>query len=182
MSDIMTIENLKQAFPDLYGAIEKAAYDNGFLAGQSQGKSAGLIEGAESERKRIQAVEDQLIPGHEALVASLKYDGATTGPEAAVKIVAAQKQLLTSKLADFQADHNKLAAPAAPPDPGKEAAAIAAKDAADSSLSIEDATKKAWDADPALRAEFGGSYDEYLAFAKADAAGQVKIYKGKGGN
>jgi len=33
-----------------------------------------MAEGASAERERIQAVEAQLIPGHEALIASLKFD------------------------------------------------------------------------------------------------------------
>jgi len=177
MSEIMTIENLKQAFPDLYGDIDQAAFNRGFAAGETKGKSAGLIEGAESERSRIQSVEAQLIPGHEALIAGLKYDGATSGPDAAVKVLAAEKTLRETSLEGFRTEHTKVAAPAAAPDPGAETVREG-----DSSLPLEERAKKAWDKDPALRAEFAGNYDDYLAFAKADAAGQVKIYKGKGGN
>ena len=173
MSEIMTIENLKQAFPDLYGAIEKAAYDTGFAAGQSQGKSAGLVEGAESERSRIKGVEDQLISGHEDLVASLKYDGVTTGPEAAVKILVAEKSLRAGKLAAFTEEHTKLAASPVPPlvDDKK-------SEANDTSLPPEERAKKVWDTDPAVRAEFKNDFNAYKAFVVAEAAGQVKIYRG----
>jgi capsid assembly protease len=49
-------------------------------------------EGAASERARIQAVEQQLMPGHEALIAGMKFDGKSSGGDAAVAIVAAEKK------------------------------------------------------------------------------------------
>ena len=71
----MDLEKLKQEYPQLHDEIF----------------NAGRLEGAKTERERIQAVEDQLIAGHEDLVAGLKYDGVTTGDQAAVKILAAEK-------------------------------------------------------------------------------------------
>lgn len=49
-------------------------------------------EGAASERARIQAVEQQLMPGHETLIAGMKFDGKSTGGDAALAIVAAEKK------------------------------------------------------------------------------------------
>lgn len=49
-------------------------------------------EGAKAERERIQSVEAQALPGHEALIQSLKFDGKTTGPEAAVKVLSAERE------------------------------------------------------------------------------------------
>ncbi|NCC41461.1 MAG: S49 family peptidase [Gammaproteobacteria bacterium] len=66
-----------------------------------------LAEGAQTERARIQGVRAQAIPGHEALIERLAFDGATTGPEAAVQVLAAEKALR---------DHHAAAqATAAPP-------------------------------------------------------------------
>jgi len=48
-------------------------------------------EGAAAERARIQAVEAQALPGHAALIAALKFDGKTTGPEAAVAVLQAER-------------------------------------------------------------------------------------------
>lgn len=48
-------------------------------------------EAAAAERARIQAVEGQTLPGHESLIAQLKFDGKTTGAEAAVQILQAEK-------------------------------------------------------------------------------------------
>lgn len=48
-------------------------------------------EGAETERQRIAAVRAQTMPGHEALIEQLAADGSTTGPEAAVQVLAAER-------------------------------------------------------------------------------------------
>ena len=48
--------------------------------------------GAKSERARIQAVQEQCLPGHEALIQTLMFDGKTTGDQAAVQILAAEKK------------------------------------------------------------------------------------------
>ncbi len=46
-----------------------------------------------AERARIQAVRCQCIPGHEALIEQLAFDGKTTGPEAAAAVLAAEQRL-----------------------------------------------------------------------------------------
>lgn len=48
-------------------------------------------EGAAAERARIQAVEAQAIAGHEALINTLKFDGKSTGGDAAMAVLAAEK-------------------------------------------------------------------------------------------
>jgi hypothetical protein len=61
-------------------------------------------EGAAGERDRIAAVRAQSLPGHEALIEKLAADGVTTGPEAAVQVVAAdrvrQQSLAQARLND----------------------------------------------------------------------------------
>lgn len=61
-------------------------------------------EGAAGERDRIAAVRAQSLPGHEALIEKLAADGKTTGPEAAVQVVAAdrvrQQNLAQARLND----------------------------------------------------------------------------------
>lgn len=168
----LTVKELKEAYPEIYQAI----FDQGFSDGKSladKARSEGAIQGAESERDRIRSVEDQLIPGHEDLVASLKYDGTTTGPEAAMKILAAEKSLRAGKLAAFTEEHTKLAATPVPPlvDDKK-------PETDDASLPPEERAKKVWDADPAVRTEFKSDFNTYKAFVIAEAAGQVKIYRG----
>jgi ClpP class serine protease len=59
----------------------------------AEGQAQGLAAGAEAERTRIAAVREQLVPGHEALIERLAMDGKTTGPEAAVAVLQAEKAL-----------------------------------------------------------------------------------------
>jgi hypothetical protein len=56
-------------------------------------------EGAISERDRIAAVRAQAMPGHEALIEQLAADGRTTGPEAAVAVVAAEREIRANQAA-----------------------------------------------------------------------------------
>jgi ClpP class serine protease len=49
-------------------------------------------QGADAERARIQAVDGQAIPGHEALIKTLMFDGTSGAGEAAVAVLAAEKQ------------------------------------------------------------------------------------------
>lgn len=43
------------------------------------------------------------------------------------------------------------------------------------------AARRAWESDPKLRVEFGDSFERYLAYAKAEARGAVRIFgRGRG--
>lgn len=126
-------------------------------------------EGAESERARILAVEEQALAGHEALVAEMKFDGTTTGPQAAARIVAAERERRV---------HQLQAVRDAAPEPLAQAPATdddRARPAADAP--IEDRAKHDWDADAKVRAEFGGAFSAYLAYRKAEEAGRARIFK-----
>jgi signal peptide peptidase SppA len=61
-------------------------------------------DGAAGERDRIAAVRAQSLPGHEALIEKLAADGITTGAEAAIQVVAAdrvrQQNLAQARLND----------------------------------------------------------------------------------
>ncbi|MGH7419803.1 MAG: S49 family peptidase [Candidatus Rokuibacteriota bacterium] len=85
---------------------EKIAADHPEIAEalRAEGHAAGLTEGAAQERERIRAVQAQCMPGHEALIEQLKFDGKTTGPEAAVQVLAAEKQRSQAHLADIRAE------------------------------------------------------------------------------
>ena len=81
-----------------------------------------LAEGASAERTRIQAVEGQLIPGHEALINTLKFDGKSGPGDAAMAVNAAEKQSRTAQAAALAADAPQpvaqAAAPSVPAAPG----------------------------------------------------------------
>ena len=72
----------------------------GFQAGRSE----GLAVGAEAERSRILAVEAAAMPGCEALIAQLKADGKTSGPEAAAAVLVEYKKQNAGALDKLRAD------------------------------------------------------------------------------
>lgn len=150
----MNLEELRAAHPELCAALV------------AEGHAAGLIAGAASERQRIIDVEAQLIPGHEALIAQYKADGKTTGPEAAVAILAAERAVCANR-----ADALRTSAQA----PVHHAAAPATeKPGIDPSLPIEERAQAEWDASEKLRGEFG-AFGTYLAYLKASEAGFVRV-------
>ena len=153
----ISAEYIKSEYPGVYEQISKEGHVNGLSEGQA--------EGAKAERERIQAVKGQTIPGEEALVEELMFDGKTSGPEAAVKILGRHKAKLVNQseaLAEGAADPvADVETPAGKPDL--------------SGLPLEERAKAEWDADSKLRAEFGSDFDAYLSYAKANDAGQVKV-------
>lgn len=108
----ITLEKLQKDAPELLDSLvkdaEKKGYAEGFTAGvdngTKEGLKAGIIEGAEMERKRIQSVLAQTLPGHEALIEKLAFDGKTSGPEAAVKVLAAEKQSMKTAKENLESD------------------------------------------------------------------------------
>lgn len=94
MPENLTREALERDHAALYGQIRTEA----------------LAEGAAQERARIQAVRAQTLPGHEALIETLAFDGKTTGPEAASAVLAAERSVIDARKKAHAAD----APPAAP--------------------------------------------------------------------
>ena len=122
----MNLEEFKTKHPDIYALAVAEGKAAGTVEGAAEGKAAGIDEGkvlgAAAERQRIADVRAQLIPGHEALIDQLAADGKTTGPEAAMKVVAAEKTLKAKALAAFKTDGALgVAQPAAPDLPLKPA-------------------------------------------------------------
>ncbi len=136
----ITIQSLRSDYPDLVAELES--------------------HGAAAERARIQAVEEQLVPGHEDLIAGLKFDGKTTGPEAAVQVLAAER---AARASHANALHDDAPTPI-PED-------VTAEDGhtSEDNLPLEERCKRKWENSPDLRAEFLDSFDRYLAYAKAEA-------------
>lgn len=80
-------------------------------------EAAALLraEGSAGERARVAAVREHEMPGYEALVAEMVADGKTTGPEAAMRMLAAVKADATRIGAERRAD---APAPIRQADPG----------------------------------------------------------------
>ena len=66
--EIVTKETFSKAYPDLFVEIQKEGYGAGLSEGIEIGKKQGVASGVETERARIKAVQDQLLPGHEDLI------------------------------------------------------------------------------------------------------------------
>lgn len=151
----ITREQLASDSPELLQAI------------LDEGKAAG----AAAERERIQAVEGQLIPGHEALINTLKFDGRSTGGDAAMAVNAAERKLRT---AAAQAAQNEAPKPASVVPAQTVTAPAAAQADADPSKPVEERCKTKWEADASVRSEFT-SLAAYTAFTRAEEAGRVKV-------
>lgn len=97
----MTPEEIQAQFPEAYTAIH----------------AAGVAAGGAAERDRIQAVRAQALPGHEALIEKLAFDGKTTGPEAAVAVLGAERALVAGRaVAHFTAGIPPVARSAGSPE------------------------------------------------------------------
>jgi signal peptide peptidase SppA len=124
-------------------------------------RAEGFEAGAAAERQRIQDVEAQALPGHEALIQTLKFDGKTTGAEAAVQVLNAERALRGEKLTQLHNDLSKPVAEApAPddePDPSK----------AKGNPSTKEDAQARWDANEDIRAEFK-TFGAFWAFCRAE--------------
>lgn len=152
--------------------------------GRDEGHAAGLREGKEmgatAERDRIQAVEEAILPGHEQLIATLKYDGKTTGAEAAAQVVVAERKRMGRKKEDLLKDGEEVTATTTAPSSAKDDAERSSgqkKVKVDPNLPVEDRCKAEWQGDPDIRKEFG-SLEEYTSYAKASEGGRVRVMRG----
>lgn len=157
----------------------EAARAEGLKAGREEGRIAGVAEGAAAERARIQGVQQTVLPGHEALVQTLMFDGKTTPGEAAGQVVTAERQKRGQRVENLGADAAAAAArAAAAPATGTEKPDAGKKPDVDPNMPLEERCKALWASDPDIRAEFG-TVEEYIAFEKATASGQARIFHGK---
>lgn len=157
-------------------AADKPTIDRAYLAANHAELLATLehsahAAGAKAECERIQAVEAAGLPGHEELIASLKFDGVTSGAEAASQVIAAEKSKRTAALADIRSTATKPVPAAAAPD-----TPAAAADQEDPEAPLEERAKATWDGNKELRAEFG-DFGAYHAYRKAEDKGLIKVLK-----
>jgi len=168
----ITREQLAAEAPELLAALVEEGRVAGFAAGKT--------EGAEAERKRIQEIEALAMPGHDALIAQIKFDGKTTAGEAAVQILAAEKQSRADMADRIKADAQAALPHSTPtmnddPDGGDEEDEDGDLEQQDE---VEAGCKKTWKKDASIRAEFG-KFETYLAYERANARGAVRIRGGK---
>jgi len=128
-------------------------------------KEALILSAKKAECERIKGVEEALIPGHEALINTLKFDGKTTAGEAALAVNKAERELAKTSLSKIKTD----SAPVVPFDN------LQQDEQNISNLPFEDQCKKVWDGNSEIRKEFG-TFAVYEAFRKAESKNQTKIY------
>jgi signal peptide peptidase SppA len=135
----------------------------------------GRAIGATAERERIQAVEGALIPGHEALIATLKFDGKTSGGDAALAVNAAERNARTRAAAELAKDAPNPVPPNASP-------ALEAKqgdERNDQHLPVAERCKARWDASADLQREFR-SLAAYTSYVQAAEKGVARIMNKQG--
>jgi hypothetical protein len=132
------------------------------MATVAEAFQAGFLEGQRKERERIQSIEAQSLPGHEALINTLKWDGISAGGDAAMRILAVEK---------VQREHMaavlKQEAPL-PLSPLVDESPLA-------SMPLEARCKAEWDRSSAIREEFH-SLEGYTAYRKVEARGGIIHY------
>lgn len=90
----------------LNAAVE--AHGKALDTARTEAKSQGVLEGADSERKRILGIEEMAVVGHEELVAAAKKDPKATRESVAVAIVDAQRKARGSKLQLLRDDEKQV--------------------------------------------------------------------------
>ena len=95
----MDMKTLAEQHPDLLAQIQTEA----------------RAQGAQAEAARVASVRAQSMKGHEALIDQLAADGKTTGPEAAMAVLAAERSAQEAAGKAFMADAPAPAKTAAAP-------------------------------------------------------------------
>lgn len=168
--DAMNLEQLKQDHPDLCLALIDEGKQQA-AAELAPALEAARAEGAAAELARIKGIEEQCgIPGHEQLVAALKYDGATTPEQAALQILGAENRLRAAALAAMNGAANPVV-PAVETDAGGDGAPQPAPGG-----TIEEQAEAEWRRDPSLAGEFT-SQGAYIAWRRAESTGAARILR-----
>lgn len=84
--------------------VTPATIAGAFTAEHPAAAAVLRAEGAAAERQRIADVRAQSLSGHEALIERLAMDGKTTGPEAAVAVLNAERAASAARQADIAHD------------------------------------------------------------------------------
>jgi capsid assembly protease len=106
------------------------------------------------------------MPGHDKLVNELAFDGKTTGPEAAVAVLKAEKELRGKAKQDLADDAPPPVV--TPPSADNQPAAT--------DLTTEAGMKAAWDKNKnGVQDEFGGDFEVFKAYCEAEKKGRFKV-------
>lgn len=144
----------------------KAAAESSFSSKLDEAKKVG----ADAERARIEGVLETGLPGHDALVKKLAFDGKTTPAEAALAVNQAERAAQKGHLEGMRED-GKISLPAATEIHSEPRASEPQGEGV-----TDEALKKAWDADKNLRAEFGDDFNAFAAYKEHEAKGSIRLF------
>ncbi len=166
MTTKLTLAQVTAEYPEIAEALRAEGAASVDIDSKIKPKvDAARVEGATAERDRIKAVFDQSMVGHEDLIRTLAFDGKTSGAEAAVKVLAAEKQARTTTLAT-----HREGAPAVLP---------FARETPPAPAAAEKTPEERWDANVGgVQQEFT-SKEQFLAYESAQGRGLVKILRNK---
>lgn len=168
----MDIGTLRAEHPDIVSELTREITESITSGIRTAALEEGRAAGVAAETQRIMDIEANALPGHDALVASLKADGKTTGAEAAVKILQAEKAKGATRLAAIREDAQVVAlVPSAP--------APAAAHADDGKPKTDAQYADIFAASPEIQTEFLTA-ENYTAYQKAASSGRVKFLNRKG--
>jgi hypothetical protein len=139
---------------------------------------------ATEERERIKAVEAQGLPGHESLIATLKYDGKTTGAEAALQVLNAERTARGNKLKEVREDAPTPAKASTDrkeePTKEKEEETTMDFDPHAPRTEIEAKLKPVWDGMSAeARGEYEHDFQAFVSYKTYEARGNISYLKQK---
>lgn len=138
--------------------------------------AAVRAEGATAERQRVLGIQGhaRMVPGHDALVATMIADPAVTAEAAASRLLEAQSAKAPGQtvLHALATDGSQTGKPAPAP------SALAAPGHPQGVDQTPDGWKKEWAASKDLQAEFVTA-DDYAACRAAESRGAVKVLAGK---
>lgn len=134
-----------------------------------------LAEGGTVERERIKSVQAQMLPGHEALIETLKFDGKTTGAEAAVQVLGAERGMRATQLEAARSEAPKPVSASADPAPKQKEKEVPAIDGDASVEDLKATLKGKWDGDADLRADYANDFDAYVHYERQRAKGNVSF-------
>ncbi len=144
--ETLTLAALKENHPDLVEAIQK------------EGHAASFKQGVTAETARVTAVFDASLPGHEALIQSLMFDGKTTGGDAATQVLGAERILRDNAHSDMQKDAKEL---------DKVEHSAGGEDTAKADLTTEAGRKAAWDKNAdGLQATYNNDFGAFEGYLK----------------
>lgn len=103
MADVKTAKPAADK-PAITLAIVKAEHTDIAEALKAEGYTEGMAAGIEQETARIKSVQDVCLPGHEALIQALMFDGTTTANQAAIQVIKAETESRGKMAAAIKSD------------------------------------------------------------------------------